>query len=532
VRDGEGWPGGPYSPCVAEPTGPGGAGGANPLAATLLPVATSDPSAVAVHDLDDDRTTTYAGLAAWTARLATVVSHLAAPGDRLLVQAPKSVGFLALHLACVRAGVVFVPLNPSYSDDETSYLLDDVAPTVVVTAPEFADRFTGAVDAAHRLTLDASGHGTLADAAARVSDTEADDWRDVGRDLADPAAMLATSGTTGRPKCAVLSQANLLANLTTLTEAWGYQPADSTLHVLPLFHTHGLFVAAYLSLASGGRLLLRRGFDAATTTRDLPAASVFMGVPTHYVRLLDEPSFDATATAGLRLMVSGSAPMTVATHEAVAARTGQVVLERYGMTETGMLTSNPLTGIRKPGTVGPALAGVSVRVADDADHPLPVGDVGAVQVAGANVFTGYWNRPDLATAEFTPDGWFRTGDLGRFDPDGYLELVGRAKELVITGGLNVYPKEVERVLDDLPGVAESAVIGVPDRDFGEAVVAVVVAEPGVELHPDDLRQATRSRLAAYKVPKRVVVVDALPRNAMGKVAKAILRTTIIGRGRG
>jgi malonyl-CoA/methylmalonyl-CoA synthetase len=320
-------------------------------------------------------------------------------------------------------------------------------------------------------------------------------------------------------------------NARSLVDAWGFTESDTVLHVLPLHHTHGLFVALHCALASGSAVVLSERFEPADAVALMPSCTVMMGVPTHYVRLLAEPSFDAVSTASLRLMTSGSAPLTPATHAAVRERTGHVVLERYGMTETSILTSNPLVGERRPGTVGQALPGVGVRVVDDGDAPVAVDVVGAVQVRGPNVFAGYWRRPELRASDLTADGWFRTGDVGSLSADGYLTIVGRSKDLVISGGLNVYPKEVEAVLDDLPQVRESAVVGVPDADLGESVVAVVVAADGVgadELSVDAVRAACRSRLATYKLPRRVVVVDDLPRNAMGKVEKARLRAMLDG----
>jgi malonyl-CoA/methylmalonyl-CoA synthetase len=467
----------------------------------------------------DGATWTYADLDDGAARMAAVLrDHGVRVGDRVAVQVPKTPAAVVLHVALLRVGAVQLPMNPTYTDDEVAYLLADATPVLVVD------------DAARpvppgpyaTLSLDAQGGGTLAVAAAVATPDRA--TADVGPD--DGAALLYTSGTTGRPKGALLSHRNLAHNARVLVDSWGFTGDDVLLHVLPLHHTHGLFVAVHCALASGSQLVLCKAFDPVEVVRLLPSCSVLMGVPTHYVRLVATPGFDATATAGLRLMVSGSAPMTVAVHEAVRAATGQTVLERYGMTETSMLTSNPLHGVRKVGTVGPPLPGVGVRVVADDGTAVPAGTIGAVEVTGPNVFAGYLNRPELRDTEFTADGWFRTGDLGSLDADGYLTLTGRAKDLVISGGLNVYPKEVETVLDALPGVDESAVVGLPDEDLGEAVVAVVVPLAGALLDAEALRLACRERLAGYKVPKRVVVVDALPRNTMGKVEKARLRATL------
>ena len=498
------------------------AGRGNPVADLLLAAATTAPNAPAVRlpDLPGEPVLTYHDLDAQSAAIAHVLaSQGVVPGERVALLAGKSATVLLLHLACLRVGAVLLPLNPAYTDAEVDALLADGDPRLVVVDPTR----TAVARTRPRLTLAADGSGTLLAKSRAWSEAPFDTVRRAG---GDPAAMLYTSGTTGRPKAAVLSHENLVANARTLVGAWGFTEHDVLLHVLPLFHTHGLFVAAHCALASGSELVLRTRFDPDQVVADLGRVTVLMGVPTHYTRLLASPGFDRASTARVRLFTSGSAPMLVETHRAVQQRTGHTVLERYGMTETGMQTSNPLLGERRIGTVGPALPGVGLRVVDELDQVLPPGDVGAVQVRGPNVFDGYWRRPELRVGEFTTDGWFRTGDLGHLDADGYLELVGRSKDLIISGGLNVYPKEVEGVLDDLPGVHESAVVGVPDADFGEAVVAIVAPESGIELDPDQVRGAARERLAGYKVPKRVVVMDALPRNAMGKVEKARLREQI------
>jgi malonyl-CoA/methylmalonyl-CoA synthetase len=436
------------------------------------------------------------------------------PGDRVAVQTEKSPLAILLYLACVRSGAVLLPMNPSYSDAEVDYLIGDAEPSVVVCDPARAER----VAAPQVVTADARGDGTLAELAAEQSA----DFDDVGRAADDLAAILYTSGTTGRPKGAMLSERNLTSNAVALHRAWGFRPDDVLLHALPIFHTHGLFVATNCVLANGTSMVFLPRFEVGAVLEQLPGCTVFMGVPTYYTRLLSDGRLDAERCAHVRLFVSGSAPLLATTHDEFFERTGHAVLERYGMTETSMITSNPLDGDRRPGTVGFALPGVEVRVTADGRACTP-GEIGGVEVRGPNVFSGYWRRPELSTSEFTGDGFFRTGDLGSFDADGYLAIVGRSKDLVISGGLNVYPKEVEDVLDGLDGVVESAVIGVPDPDFGEAVVAVVVAEPGAPIGEEPLRAAAREQLAGYKVPKRVHVVEALPRNSMGKVEKARLR---------
>ncbi len=467
----------------------------------------------------DGRVLTYDDLDEWVARIIGAVRSCGVvSGDRVAVQVDKSPTAVALHVALLRVGAVQLPLNPAYTDVEVRALLDDAEPCLVIRDPA-RDRLDGPWQT---LTLDVEGAGSLADAAAGPAPPVAESSLTAD----SPAALLYTSGTTGRPKGALLTHGNLVHNATTLVDAWGFRRGDVLLHVLPLFHTHGLFVATHCVLASGSSMVLLPRFEIDDVVRALPDCTVVMGVPTHYERMLSDPRFDQVATRNVRVFISGSAPMTVGLHERFATRTGQVVLERYGMTETSMLTSNPLHGVRRPGSVGPALPGVEVRAVDDDDRSVGAHAVGGVQVRGPNVFAGYWRRPDLQATEFTPDGWFRTGDLGRFDDDGYLELVGRSKDLVISGGMNVHPKEVEAVLDALDGVQESAVVGVPDADLGEAVVAVVRAEPGVVLDEAVLRDAARLRLAGFKVPKRVHVVNDLPRNAMGKVEKAQIRADL------
>ena len=471
----------------------------NLLAELLLNAARTAPNSLAIR-VPGVRDWSYEELAAASARIANVLLELAIkPGDRVSVQVPKSAEAIALHLACIRAGAIYLPLNSTYTSPELIALLDDAEPALLVRADELDHPVA-------RVSI-----GELLDRAAAASAS----YADVPRGAADPASILYTSGTTGKPKGAVLSHGNLAFSAQTLVDSWGFSADDALLHILPLFHTHGLYVAVHTALASGASIVLHEAFDQVRVVADLPNATVMMGVPTHYVRMLAEPSFTRQITSNVRLFTSGSAPMLVSTHEEFTARTGQVILERYGMTETCMLTSNPLVGERKPGTVGRALPGVELR--------LTAGTPGGIEVRGPNVFDGYWRRPELKATEFTEDGWFKTGDLGLIDADGYVEIVGRSKDLIISGGLNVYPKEIELLLDSLPGIAESAVIGIADPDFGESVIAVVVLDDTERVTPDSIRMAAREHLAGYKVPKRVIVVDALPRNAMGKVEKAKLR---------
>jgi len=478
---------------------------------------TADPRAAAVRD-PSGTVLTHGELEQQSTRLALgLVRAGVGAGDRVAYQVQKSPSTLLVHLALLRCGAIQVPLNPDYSDQEVRALLDDAEPVMLIRPTE-----RGVLPGSWQtLSLDANGGGSLR---ALLGDGE-----EALPQIApgDGAALLYTSGTTGRPKGALLSHANLATNAETLVSAWGFCSSDVLLHVLPLFHTHGLFVAAHCALTSGASMVLLPRFDVSQVLEELPSCSVMMGVPTHYTRLLADERFGAPQCKGVRLFVSGSAPMTPVVHAEFTERTGAQILERYGMTETSMLTSNPLEGQRRPGTVGPALPGVSIRLVGEDDQRVADGETGDVQVSGANVFSGYWRRPDLLDETFTADGWFRTGDLGRLDADGYLELVGRSKDLVITGGLNVYPKDVEQVLDSLPGVSESAVVGLPDADLGEVVVGVVVAESGVQLDPEWLRAAARLQLAGYKTPKRVVVVETLPRNVMGKVQKSLLRDQII-----
>lgn len=433
-------------------------------------------------------------------------------GDRVAVQVEKSPDAVLVYLACLQLGAVYVPLNPGYTAGEVAHVVADAQPRVVIVDPGLPRP-----DGVTCRTLDTSGGGTLAaDASAAERDEESPETPPQPQ---DPAVLLYTSGTTGRPKGAPLTQGNLGSNAETLRRAWGFGPGDCVAHALPIYHAHGLLVALNVSLVNGTPLFWFARFDPRGLVDTAGRWTVFMGVPTHYVRLLAEPGCSAERLAGVRLWVSGSAPLLAATHEEWQGRTGQRILERYGMTETVMLTSNPLEGERRPGSVGLPLEGVEVRLAPNAG---PDG-IGEIQVRGPNVFSGYWRRSDLQETTFAAGGWFRTGDLGSFDPDGYLRIVGRSKDLVISGGLNVYPKEVEAVLDSLPGVAESAVVGLADPDWGEAVAAAIVARPGEHLDPEVLREAARRQLAGYKVPRRIEVVNELPRNAMGKVEKATIR---------
>ncbi len=442
------------------------------------------------------------------------------PGDRIAAQVAKSPEALALYGASAALGAVFLPLNTAYTDAELGYFLGDAGPRVLICDPARLPGL-GPLAASHGvavLTLDASGRGSLTDSAARhppVVDP-------MPRAEGDLAALLYTSGTTGRSKGAMLTHKNLLSNARALVDLWRFGKDDVLLHALPIFHTHGLFVACNVSLLSGGAMIFLPAFDVGAVLAVLPKASAMMGVPTFYTRLLDDPRFDRTATAHMRLFVSGSAPLLAETHAAFQARTGHRILERYGMTETNMITSNPYEGDRRAGSVGFPLPGVEVRLTADGVE-VPAGEVGMIEVRGPNVFRGYWRMPEKTAAEMTQDGFFVTGDLGRLDANGYLHIVGRQKDLVISGGFNIYPKEVEEALDAVPGVLESAVIGLPHPDLGEAVFAVLVPRPGVTLVPAEVLGAVAGQLARFKQPRGAVVVASLPRNAMGKVQKAALR---------
>ena len=461
----------------------------------------------------------YGELAALSARIAhALVGAGCRPGDRVAVQAEKHWTVLPLYLAALRAGLVYLPLNTGYQRAELDYFFGDAGPRVVVCGSERLGVVAATARDATVLTLDANG-GELLDRAEGKPEL----FDTVPRSPDDLAAILYTSGTTGRSKGAMLTHRNLASNALALVEAWGFTRGDVLLHALPVYHVHGLFVAIHCALLSGSRMLWLPKFDVHEVMALLPKTTVMMGVPTFYTRLLAEPSFGRAQTDGVRLFVSGSAPLLPETFREFEERTGQRILERYGMTETGMNTSNPLDGPRIGGTVGPPLPGVSVRIVGDDGAPCAPGTIGAIQVRGPNVLKGYWNLPEKTREEFTADGWFKTGDMGEWTPEGYVRIVGRAKDLIITGGLNVYPKEIEERIDALEGVAESAVIGVPDPDFGEAVTAVVVAKPGHALTEASIIGALKAEIAGFKVPKRVVFAADLPRNSMGKVMKAELR---------
>ena len=469
-------------------------------------------------------TMSHAEFLTLSARMANVFAELKLQkGDRVAVQVGKSVPALAIYAACLRSGLVLLPLNTGYTVSELDYFLQDAEPGLVVCDPAQADALHAILpDGATLLTLDAQGGGSLTD---RAAETAAEHTPlSCGPD--DLAAILYTSGTTGRSKGAMLTHDNLLSNAQALADLWRFSERDTLLHALPIFHTHGLFVAVNVCALSGAAMLFHPGFKLDAIIDDLPRATVLMGVPTFYTRLLADARFTRDLVAHMRLFVSGSAPLLAETHEAFEARTGHRILERYGMTETNMNVSNPYDGERRAGTVGFPLPGVDLRITDpQTGATLPDGDIGMIEVRGPNVFKGYWRMPEKTAEELRDNGFFITGDLGQIDAQGYVAIVGRQKDLIISGGYNIYPKEIEVLLDSLPEVNESAVIGVPDADFGEAVLAAVVPAPGTTPDPEALLDRIRPELARFKHPRAIHIVEELPRNTMGKVQKNILRQT-------
>ncbi len=465
----------------------------------------------------------YADVFALSGKLANaLVAAGVKPDDRVTAQVEKSVMAMALYLAVVRCGAIFNPLNTAYTDIEIAYFVSDAKPSVLVCDPKREAGLSEIAKAngAKVLTLDAMGEGSLTDSANR----QADAFQTVQREPDDLAAILYTSGTTGRSKGAMLTHNNLLSNAKSLVSAWRFTSSDILIHALPTYHTHGLFVATNSVMLSGASMIYLPKFDADQVLQLLPRATTLMGVPTFYTRLLDHPKLDRKIIANIRLFVSGSAPLLAETHREWSARTGTAILERYGMTETNMNTSNPYDGERVAGTVGFALPDVEVRIANPETGALvPQGEIGVIEVKGPNVFKGYWQMPEKTAEEFRADGFFITGDLGKIDERGYVHIVGRAKDLVITGGFNVYPKEIEDELDALDGVLASAVIGLPHKDFGEAVTAVIVRTKSSTLTEAEVLGAIEPRFAKFKQPKRILFVDELPRNAMGKVLKNTLR---------
>jgi len=493
------------------------------LASLLHAAAAANPEANFIETLEG-RKYTYQDALDASGRIAHYLVKLGVkPGDRVAAQVEKSPEAIFTYLAVLRAGACYLPLNTAYTEHELEHFVSDAEPRVFVCSPErraaiepIATRFGATME-----TLDAKGAGPIISGSRDLPAR----FDDVPRAADDLAAILYTSGTTGRAKGAMLTHQNLRSNCTTLAKLWRFTNQDVLIHALPLFHTHGLFVAVNITLAAGSSIILLAKFDTAVILKLFERATVLMGVPTFYTRLLEQPGLDKASTRHMRLFISGSAPLSAETHTAWNAKTGHAILERYGMTETNMNASNPYEGARKPGAVGFPLEGVEIRVADpESGKPLAKGEVGGIEVRGPNVFKGYWKNPEKTAAEFRKEGnWFITGDVGRFDTEGYLLIVGRAKDLIITGGYNVYPAEVEGEIEALDGVAECAVVGLPDRDFGESVNAVVVRAKGSSLKSKDVVAALGKQLARYKQPKRVFFVPALPRNAMGKIQKNVIR---------
>ena len=479
-------------------------------------------------ETDDTQRWTFGDLHDQSGQMANWLQSLGLKaGDRAMVQVEKSVPALIFYLACLRAGVVYVPLNTAYQSAELAYFMENAEPTVFVADPTKAEglqELATRIGVPHLVTLGADGKGSLIDATHGLPS----EHQPVQTNPDTLAAILYTSGTTGRSKGAQLTHNNLASNALTLHQLWGWQPGDVLIHALPIFHVHGLFVACHCALLNASKMLWMSKFKPQQALDWLPQATVFMGVPTLYVRLLQEKELDRERCAHMRLFISGSAPLLTETFREWQDRTGHTILERYGMSETTMLTSNPYRaeeGPRVGGTVGRPLPGVELRCMSEDGKPCPMGEIGGIEVRGPNVFPGYWRMPEANAKEFAADGWFKTGDVGHINADGYVTIVGRSKDLIITGGYNVYPAEVEGYINDLPGVAESAVIGCPHADFGEGVVAVVVPQAGAKLDAAELTQAIKSQIASFKVPKHLFIVDELPRNVMGKVQKKALRET-------
>jgi malonyl-CoA/methylmalonyl-CoA synthetase len=497
----------------------------------------TDLTAVAV-ETEDGLLYSWQDLDRATAMMANLLQSLDLPeGSRVAVQVEKSVEAMVLYLATLRAGYVFLPLNTAYQSAEIEYFIGNAEPAVVVCSGAhfgWVSKIAFKAGTQHVFTLNEDRTGSLLERAARHSDQH----QAVVRQADDLAAILYTSGTTGRSKGAMLTHGNMLSNALTLKDYWGWTKSggpeglgDVLIHALPIFHVHGLFVAIHGALINGSKMIWMAKFDPQRAIANMARATVFMGVPTLYVRMLAEASLNKAAVKGMRLFIAGSAPLLIETFTEWQTRTGHTILERYGMSETAMLTSNPYAADdryakqseRRGGTVGFPLPDVSLRVRGDDGQDLPVGEIGAIQVKGPNVFKGYWRMPEKTAEEFTADGYFKTGDVGKVDERGYVTIVGRSKDLIISGGYNVYPAEIEGYINEMPGVTESAVVGVPHPDFGEVGVAVLIAKPAADLRPDAILAELKAKLANFKIPKRCFVVAELPRNTMGKVQKNLLR---------
>ncbi|OGA56778.1 MAG: malonyl-CoA synthase [Burkholderiales bacterium RIFCSPHIGHO2_01_FULL_64_960] len=506
----------------------------NNLFSALRAAFPSDLDSTAVETMAADGTPlfyTWRDLDRASARIANLLASLKLPqGSRVAVQVEKSVEAMALYLATLRAGYVFLPLNTAYQSAEIEYFIGNAEPAVVVCSPGnfgWVSKIAFTLGTQHVFTLGDDRAGSLLERATHHSD----EHQAVARSADDLAAILYTSGTTGRSKGAMLTHGNMLSNAVMLKDYWGWKKGDVLIHALPIFHVHGLFVAIHGALINGSKMIWMAKFDPKAVIGAMPRATVFMGVPTLYVRMLAEPGLTKEAVKNMRLFIAGSAPLLIETFKEWQQRTGHTILERYGMSETIMLTSNPYSADqrykgqdeRRGGTVGFPLPGVSLRVQGDDGKDLPVGEIGGIQVKGPNVFKGYWRMPEKTAEEFTKDGYFKTGDVGEVDERGYVHIVGRSKDLIISGGYNVYPAEIEGYINDMPGVAESALVGVPHPDFGEVGVAVVIAKPGAKLDADAIVAQLKSQLANFKIPKKCFVVSELPRNTMGKVQKNLLR---------
>lgn len=472
---------------------------------------------------DDGAITSYAGFVARAGQMAHVLSAQGAqPGDRVVVQAPKLPDTIALYAGTVQAGAVYLPLNTAYTQDELSYFIEDAQPSVIVCDVKDAEALAGLASSVSATLLTLGDEGTL----QRLADAQLTTFETVPRGPDDLAALLYTSGTTGRSKGAMLSHNNLLSNAVSLTDLWAITSADRLIHALPIFHTHGLFVAMNTCLLAGASVRFMRAFNLDAILEELPRSTLMMGVPTFYTRLLGDSRFGAQHAENMRLFISGSAPLLAETHTSFKEHTGHRILERYGMTETNMITSNPYNGDRLAGTVGYPLPGVEVQIVDqDTQEVCTPGAVGMIEVRGENVFQGYWKMPEKTAEELRESGFFITGDLAVQDEDGRISIVGRAKDLIISGGYNIYPKEIEDVINDIEGVVESAVFGTEHADFGEAVQAAIVLENGAKLDEAALRGAIEPKLARFKHPRSYILTDALPRNTMGKVQKNVLRQT-------
>ena len=463
-----------------------------------------------------------------TGQLAGLLKQLdVKKGDRIIVQVDKSAEAVLLYLACLRTGAIFIPLNTAYTAQEVRYFMEDANPHLIVCRPQDLETITGCakeLNIPHVMTLDDQGNGSLIDSKSTApinNDTEHSEG-------SDTACILYTSGTTGRPKGAMLSHDNLSSNAKVLHNYWGWEEGDVLLHALPIFHVHGLFVALHCALLNGSKVIFLSKFSLPAIKESLPHSTVMMGVPTFYVRLLEDPEFNNDMCKNMRLFIAGSAPLHSETFKEFEAVSGHKILERYGMTEAGMITSNPYGGDRVPSTVGYALPDVSARVADDTGSEVPRGEVGILEIKGPNVFQGYWCMPEKTAEEFRKDGFFITGDMATMDDEGRISIVGRAKDLVISGGFNVYPKEVENAIDEMEGVNESAVIGIQHPDFGEGVTAVIVKEVKSGITEEQIMAFLKDKIARFKQPQKIFFVDELPRNTMGKVQKKALRNTYHG----